>query len=174
MKVVGSVLGLFFAIPALADLKISANTSVWAMPAETKSCIAWKAGKEENDIKAKYINLGNLGFEWNDLNRSLHITEIRVSLMGEVLKDGAYYCHITGAELQALGDKNWMEIPKASEKKSSLRDTDCALICGGIEFIQDVEVTMNGKIEVIGEVKSPGKIEPVIFALPITADNVEL
>lgn len=169
----GSVLGVFLAIPAFADLKISANSSVWAMPAETKSCVAWKTGKDANDIKAKYINLGNLGFEWDDLRRSLRITEIRVSLMGEVLKDGAYYCHITGAELQALGDKNWTEIPKATEKRFSLRDTDCALICGGIEFKQDVEVTLSGKIEVIGEAKSPGKAEPVIFGLPITADNVE-
>lgn len=173
MKLVEGVLGIFLAFPALADLKISANTSVWAMPAETKSCVAWKSGKEANDIKAKYINLGNLGFEWDDLQRSLHIAEIRVSIMGDVLKDGSYYCHIAGAELHSLGDKNWMEIPKATEKSSSLRGTDCALICGGIEFKQDVEITMNGKIEVIGEAKSPGKIEPVIFALPITVDNVE-
>ncbi|MGE5087327.1 MAG: hypothetical protein ACM3MG_13570 [Bacillota bacterium] len=162
-----------FSTPAFADLKISANTSVWAMPAEAKSCIAWKSGKEENDIKSKYINLGNLGFEWDDVRRSLHITEIRVSLRGEVLKGEAYDCHITGAELQALGDKNWMDIPKASASRSSQRDTDCSLICGGIEFRQDIAVTMNGKIEVIGEAKSAAGSEPVIFALPITADNVE-
>ncbi|MFM6929963.1 MAG: hypothetical protein ACKOX6_15945 [Bdellovibrio sp.] len=173
MKLVGSVLLIFLAVPAFASLKISANTSVWAMPAETKSCIAWKAGQEENDIKAKYINLGNLGFEWDDLQSSLRITEIRVSLRGEVLKGESYNCHITGAELQALGDNNWMNIPKASEKRSSLRDTDCSLICGGIEFKQDVAATMNGKIEVLGESQSSAGTEPVIFALPITADNVE-
>lgn len=170
---VATALLTLFAMPVLADLKISANTEVWAMPAEAKSCIAWKAGKEANDIKSKYVNLGNLSFEWNDMQRSLHITEIRVSLRSPVLKNEVYDCRINGAELEALGDKNWTRIQKATADKSSLRDTDCSLICGGIAFAKDVEATMDGKIEVIGEAQSKHKIEQVIFGLPITADNVE-
>lgn len=173
MKLMLAAAMTFFSASAFADLKISANTEVWAMPSEAKSCLAWKAGKEENDIKSKYINLGNLGFEWNDLQRSLRITEIRVSLRSPILKNEAYDCHITGAELQALGDKGWTQIPKASSAQISSRDTDCALICGGIEFSKDIEATVDGKIEVIGEAQSKGKTEPVIFGLTITADNVE-
>lgn len=174
MKIVGSIFLIFIAAPALADLKISANTSVWAMPAETKSCIAWKAGQEENDIKAKYINLGNLSFEWDNMQSSLHISEIRVSLRSPVLKNEGYDCHIVGKELQALGDPGWIDIPKATAARSSLRETDCALICGGIEFAQDIDETMNGKIEVLGEIQSSVGKDSVIFALPITADNVTM
>lgn len=174
MKLVLPAVLVFLSAPAFADLKISANTEVWAMPAEAKSCLAWKSGQEQNDIKSKYINLGNLAFEWSDTQRSLRITEIRVSLRSSILKNEAYDCHITGAELQALGDKNWTKIPKASSGKASLRDTDCALICGDIEFARDIEATMDGKIEVIGEAQSKDKKELVIFGQTITADNVEL
>ncbi|WP_413574713.1 hypothetical protein ACLVWU_10830 [Bdellovibrio sp. HCB290] len=163
----------FFASGAMAELQITANTNVWAVPSTSKSCKAWKENQEDNDVKAKYINLGNLSFLWSDHNRDLRIKEIRVSLRDAVLTGGEYLCSINGAELRSLGEGDWMAIRRASQHQYTYVATDCPMLCGGIEFQKDVMVTMNGKIEVFGEVSHEGKLEERVYGLPISVDNLE-
>ncbi|WP_413584347.1 hypothetical protein [Bdellovibrio sp. HCB274] len=158
---------------AQAELQITANTNIWAVPSTSKSCKAWKENQEENDIKAKYINLGNLSFLWSDHVRDLRLKEIRVSLRDPVLVNGEYLCKVSGADLQYLGEGDWLTIKKAGSHQYTYVATDCPMLCGGIAFQKDVAATMNGKIEVIGEVNNDGKLEERVYGLPISVDNLE-
>ena len=169
-----SLLGVLFSSIAMAEnFEISANAEVWALPASAKSCVAWKSGQEENDIPGKHINLGNLMVSWGDSSKSLEITSVRVSLKDSLLPNGEHECVIKGAELQALGSDGWTKIARATRGRVSTADTDCRLICGGIEVIPDISATLNGKIEVTGvATDSNGQRETVKAGLPILVDNV--
>jgi hypothetical protein len=164
---------VFLSSFALADLQVAANQNIWAVPSTSKSCKAWKEERPEDDIQAKYINLGNLSFTWSDHEKDFRITEIRISLRDAVLKDGKYDCSVKGADLAALSDGEWLRIPKAKPNRYSYVATDCAMLCGGIEFSKDIAATMAGKIEVLGERLKDGKAEPAVYALPISVDNLE-
>ncbi|WP_413557256.1 hypothetical protein [Bdellovibrio sp. HCB209] len=158
---------------ALAELQITGNQNIWAVPSTSKSCKAWKENKEEDDIKPKYINIGNLSFLWSDPKRDFRIKEVRVSVRDSILKGGEYRCSIKGDELQALGEGSWLKIPKAGSHQYSYVATDCPALCGGMEFAEDIAATMSGKIEVVGDLLDPENPVEQVYGLPIQVDNLE-
>jgi hypothetical protein len=157
------------------ELTLSANTAVWAAPSSTKSCKAWKSGKQENDIPGKYANFGNLQVTWNDSTKTVKINAVRISLKDNLLPNGEHECVIKGDELQSLGDHwGWTDIDKAPQGQTLTIDTDCRLICGNITVNPDISAVMNGKIEVMATtMDDTGKTEAITAGLPITVDNVE-
>ncbi|MEK2688489.1 hypothetical protein [Bdellovibrio sp. GT3] len=172
-KVLMMVCILFVAGQVKADLQVTANTNVWAVPSTSKSCKAWKQNKEENDVPSKYINLGNLSFLWSDSDLDLQIKEIRVSLRDPVLNGGEYLCRVSGEDLKFLGEGDWMTVRKAASHQYTYVATDCPMLCGGIQFQKDVAATINGKIEVIGDVEKDGRLEERVYGLTISVDNLE-
>jgi hypothetical protein len=158
---------------AFAELQITANQNIWAVPSTSKSCKAWKENQEADDIKPKYINLGNVSFLWSDPKKDFRIKEIKVSIRDKILKNGEYICRIEGDQLKALGEGDWLTIKKAGSHQHSYVGTDCPALCGSIEFDKDIAGTMNGKIEVIGDAMANGKSEEQTYGLPIEVDNLE-
>jgi hypothetical protein len=176
MKCLVISLALFVSsLATAAGLEVTAaNTEVWALPASTKSCVAWKNGSAENDIPGKHVNLGNLTFAWADTERPLVISAVTISLRDKRLPGGAYECVIKGAELDALGAPGWTSIPKAAKNGGArIQDTDCLLVCGGIEFNPDEMATASGKLEAKGYATDVhGNREEITAGQSITVDNV--
>jgi hypothetical protein len=158
---------------AQAELQITANQNIWAVPSTSKSCKAWNDGQEQDNIKPKYINLGNLSFLWSNPKKDFRIREIRVSIRDKILKGGEYKCSVVGEELLALGMGDWLTIKKSASHQYTYVGTDCAMLCGGIEFADDIAGTMNGKIEVVGEALEGNTQEEQVYGLPIQVDNLE-
>ncbi|QLY23983.1 hypothetical protein [Bdellovibrio sp. KM01] len=156
-----------------AELQITANQNIWAVPSTSKSCKAWNDGQEQDNIKSKYINLGNLSFLWSNPKKDFRIREIRVSIRDKILKGGEYKCSVVGDELLALGMGDWLTIKKSASHQYTYVGTDCAMLCGGIEFAEDIAGTMNGKIEVVGNALEGGAGEEQVYGLPLQVDNLE-
>ncbi len=158
---------------ARGELQITANQNIWAVPSTSKSCKAWNEGQQEDNIKAKYINLGNLSFLWSNPKKDFRIREIRVSIRDKILKGGEYKCSVVGGELLALGMGDWLTIKKSASHQYTYVGTDCAMLCGGIEFAEDIAGTMNGKVEVVGDALESGSAVEEVYGLPIQVDNLE-
>jgi hypothetical protein len=158
---------------AKAELQVTANQNIWAVPSTSKSCKAWNEGQQEDNIKPKYINLGNLSFLWSNTKKDFRIREIRVSIRDKILKGGEYNCKVVDGELLALGMGDWLTIKKSASHQYTYVGTDCAMLCGGIEFADDIAGTMNGKLEVVGDALENGSAVEEVYGLPIQVDNLE-
>lgn len=148
----------------------------YAIPANGYSCYAMKWAQQsgtvpQEDVAGSYFTIPSISFEQTNPKRDLWISAIKVYYTPP--NGSPMTCAFGGDQLAALSDDWWYKSNRGAlvPAGTSKFQTDCSIMCGGIDV--DQPFTATGVVKVYGYTEDidTGDSEGVVFTAPVTITN---